>query len=102
MTAGLRRIRLSDKAIDTSLVYGEPYETDDGTTIITVARPGGLFRPVARPAGIFVIREGKTRWVPAADSHRLGLIAIVGGLLPAIIAAVAVLRRPPWPDLPRG
>src|SRR5271156_1306953 len=53
-------------------VYGEPYRTADG---------------------------GTARWVPAIDSNRIALIGIITGLISATIGTLAVLRRPPWPDL---
>ncbi len=38
-------------------VYGEPYETADGSTIVTVVRPGGGPRP-GPPRGFFVVEHG--------------------------------------------
>ncbi len=40
-------------------VYGEPYETADGATVI----------PVAKPLGVFVVRGGEASWVPAVDAQ---------------------------------
>jgi hypothetical protein len=37
--------------------------------------------------------------VPAVDANRIALIGVMTGLLCGVIASVAVLRRPPWPDL---
>lgn len=71
----------------TRRVYGEPYETADGVTVI----------PVARPLGVFVINEGKATWVPAVDGNRVALIGVLTGLLAAVIGTLAVLRQPPWP-----
>ncbi|MEE3065702.1 MAG: hypothetical protein VYA67_17435 [Actinomycetota bacterium] len=68
-------------------VYGEPFETTDGVTVI----------PVEKPRGIFVIREGKATWVPAVDANRIALIGVLTGLLAAVIGSLAVLRQPPWP-----
>ena len=70
-------------------VYGEPYRTDDGTTVI----------PVAKPVGVFVIRGGKASWVSAVDANRVALIGVLTGLLAAVIATLAVLRQPPWPRI---
>ncbi|GAA1974858.1 hypothetical protein [Amycolatopsis minnesotensis] len=79
-------------------VFGDPYETTAGTTIIPVSRIGGFGR-VARPVGVFVVHDGAVQWAPATDHTRLALLAEIGGLTAAIIATIAVLRRPPWPDL---
>lgn len=88
-------------------VFSEPYQTADGTTVITAARirggrgqarsEGGTVR--ATPLGVFVIRGDKASWVPAVDLNRIGLIGVLTGLLAAAIGSLAVLRRPPWPDL---
>ncbi|MGW6376636.1 hypothetical protein ACWFRB_11320 [Rhodococcus sp. NPDC055112] len=90
---------------DVARVYGEPYETAQGTTIITVARPGGSrfgTRDVAVvPVGVFVIHDGKASWEPAVDETRIALMALSIGLASAVLATLAVLRRPPWPDLSR-
>ncbi len=69
--------------------YGEPYETADGTTVI----------PVAKPLGVFVVHQGKASWVPAVDGNRIALIGVLTGLLAAVIASLAVLRQPPWPRM---
>ncbi len=74
---------------DARRVYGEPYETADGVTVI----------PVARPLGVFVISEGKATWVPAVDANRVALIGVLTGLLAAVIGSLAVLRQPPWPRM---
>ena len=68
-------------------VYGEPYQVADGTTVI----------PVAKPRGVFVVRAGKASWVPAVDQNRIALIGVLTGLLAAVISSLAVLRQPPWP-----
>jgi hypothetical protein len=83
---------------DGSLIYGAPYETGEGVTVITVARIGG-FRPIARPVGLFSIHDGKVSWTPAVDESRIVLMGELIGLLAAVIGTLAVLRRPPWPDL---
>lgn len=68
-------------------VYGEPYQTADGATVI----------PVAKPLGVFVVRGGEAKWVPAVDNNRIALIGVLTGLLAAVIGSLAVLRQPPWP-----
>ena len=70
-------------------VYGEPYETADGATVI----------PVAKPLGVFVVRGGEASWVPAIDANRIALIGVLTGLLAAVIGSLAVLRQPPWPRM---
>ncbi|MCV7409917.1 hypothetical protein AWC05_23360 [Mycobacterium florentinum] len=68
-------------------VYGEPFETSDGTTVIRVEKP----------LGVFVIHAGKGTWVPAVDASRVALLGVLTGLLAAVIGSLAVLRQPPWP-----
>ncbi|MGA3256073.1 MAG: hypothetical protein ABSD32_18560 [Mycobacterium sp.] len=70
-------------------VYGEPYQTQDGVTVI----------PAGEPLGVFVVHGGKASWVPAVDSNRIALIGVITGLLAAVIASLAVLRQPPWPRI---
>ncbi|WP_223199284.1 spore germination protein GerW family protein [Solihabitans fulvus] len=100
-------------------VFGEPFETADGTTIIPVARirGGGGGRTGggqdqggelagraglgfgAAPAGVFVVKDGKATWEPAFDAtavHRLGALI---GLAAVVLFGVAAIRRPPWPDV---
>lgn len=68
-------------------VYGAPFETPDGVTVL----------PVEKPLGVFVIGEGRATWVPAVDANRVALIGVLTGLLAAVIGSLAVLRQPPWP-----
>lgn len=82
-------------------VFGEPVETPDGATVITAARvrsnrAGGA---VGTPLGAFVVRGETARWVPAVDADRIALIGVLTGLVAALLGSLAVLRRPPWPDL---
>ncbi|OBJ00029.1 hypothetical protein [Mycobacterium sp. 1465703.0] len=69
--------------------YGEPYQTPDGTTVIVVAKP----------PGVFAIRNGQATWTPAVDTGRVALIGVITGLLAAVIGSLAVLRQPPWPRI---
>ncbi len=89
-------------------VYGQPYETADGVTVVPVARVRGRTRPGAadpdlrvnaRPVGVFVIKDGEASWVPAVDSTRIAMIGALTGLVAATFASLAMVRRPPWPDL---
>lgn len=77
-------------------VYGEPYRTADGGTVITVAKVRG---GTATPVGVFVVHGGTVSWVPVVDSNRVALIGVITGLIAAVLGSLAVLRRPPWPDL---
>jgi hypothetical protein len=74
-------------------VYGQPYETADGTTVIPVARARG------GALGVFVVKDGKATWLPAADGTAIAMMGILVGLVAATLAGVAMVRRPPWPDL---
>ena len=78
---------------DASRVFGEPYEIADGSTVIPVAKPG------AKPLGIFVVKDGRATFVPAVDAGRIAMMGILVGLAAATLAGVAMVRRPPWPDL---
>jgi uncharacterized spore protein YtfJ len=95
-------------------VYSQPYETANGATIITVARVRGRVHPAkresgdgsgdeiavrARPVGVFVIRGDDVKWEPAIDATRIALVGAVTGLVAATLATLAMVRRPPWPDL---
>jgi uncharacterized spore protein YtfJ len=87
-------------ALSARSVFGEPLQAD-GVTIIPAAviRGGGggaatstadgrvRFGLAARPAGVFVVRNGDVRWRPAIDVNRV----ILGGQLVAI-TALLVLR----------
>jgi hypothetical protein len=92
---------------DASRVYGQPYETADGATVIPVAKVRAASKPrgdsryalIAKPLGIFVVKEGKASFVPAADATKIALMGILVGLVSAALAGVAMVRRPPWPDL---
>src|SRR5271163_2629923 len=77
-------------------VYGEPYRMVDGGTVITVAK---VRAGTATPVGVFVVHGGTARWVSAVDANRIALIGVITGLISAVLASVALLRRPPWPDL---
>ncbi|WIM87096.1 hypothetical protein PT015_19845 [Candidatus Mycobacterium wuenschmannii] len=79
-----------------SRVYGEPYRTSDGATVIPVSK---VRSGSATPVGVFVIQGGTTQWVAAVDSDRIALIGVITGLIAAVLGSLALLRRPPWPDL---
>lgn len=86
----LRDVReLRQAAPDAARVYGQAYDTADGATIV----------PVVRPVGVFVVKDGKATWQPAVDATRIALMGILVGLVSATLAGIAMIRRPPWPDL---
>lgn len=71
--------------------FGAQYQTPDGATVIVVTKP----------VGVFVIKDGKPTWLPAVDATRITLMGILVGLVSAALAGIAMVRRPPWPDLRR-
>ncbi|MBV8929587.1 MAG: hypothetical protein JO152_10730 [Mycobacteriaceae bacterium] len=75
-------------------VFGAPYQTADGATVITVSavRSRG-----SMPVGIFVIKDGIPTWSQAVD--RIALIGVLAGLIAGALATLAMVRRPPWPDM---
>ena len=76
-----------------SRAYGQPFQTPDGTTVIpVVTRRGGAL-------GVFVVKDGNSKWEPAVDGTRVAMMGILVGLVAAALAGVAMVRRPPWPDL---
>ena len=80
------------------LVFGEPYEAGNGTVIITVSRSGWGRRPECA-VGIFTVSAEAATWTPAVDVSRHALIGVCTGFAAAVIGTVAVLRRPPWPEM---
>ena len=85
-------------------VFGEPIERD-GDLIVPVAAVGGGgggggkaneegagFGLRAKPAGVFVVHEGKVKWRPALDLNKV----IMGGQLVGLAAVLTfgcVLRK---------
>ena len=93
---------------DASRVFGQPYETADGATVIPVAKVRGRVKPggddtrirlSAKPVGVFVVKDGNATWQPAVDATRIATMGILVGLVSAALAGLAMVRRPPWPDL---
>jgi uncharacterized spore protein YtfJ len=60
----------------------------EGTRPAPPAGIGGGFGVMARPAGVYVIREGRVRWVPSVDVTRLVFRMILGA------AAILWVLRP--------
>jgi uncharacterized spore protein YtfJ len=94
-------------AITVSRVFAEPYQ-QDGVTLITAATvaggggggghdergqegEGGGFGISARPAGAYVIKDGRVRWRPAVDVNRL--VATVGAVAIAYLLTRARIER---------
>ncbi len=95
-------------------VYSQPYDIADGVTVIAVAKVRGKVRPVkadgpdaageevavrAKPVGVFVLRGGDVKWEPAIDATAIALVGVLTGFVAATLATLAMVRRPPWPDL---
>jgi uncharacterized spore protein YtfJ len=94
--------------ITVSRVFGEPYERD-GVTVVPVARiyggggggtgddgaqrgEGGGLGFVARPAGVYVIRDGTVSWRPAVDANRV-VAAVAAVLVVGILVRGLSARR---------
>jgi len=86
-------------ALHVRRVFGEPIERD-GALFIPAAKVrgggggggdnqgngGSGFGLTARPAGMYVIRDGQATWQPALDLNRV----ILGGQIVAIVALLLV------------
>ena len=98
-------IRRTIGGMDAKQVFGAPIERD-GVLCVPAAKVrggggaggdtegngGGGFGLTAKPAGMYVIKDGDAEWRPALDLNRV----IIGGQLVAIVALLAVrsiLRR---------
>lgn len=93
-------LRGARDAMTARTVFAEPIERD-GVLIIPAAKVrggggggsdtdsngGGGFGLDAKPAGAYVVREGRVRWEPAIDVNRI----VLGGQL-VVIVALLVLR----------
>ena len=93
-------LRGAKDAMTARTVFAEPIERD-GILIIPAAKvrgggggggddkenAGGGFGLSAKPAGAYVIRDGKVSWEPATDVNRI----VLGGQIVAIVALL-VLR----------
>ena len=85
-------------------VFGEAVQQGDAIVIPAAKVTGGMgggegkgpaeqgsgagsgFGLTARPAGVFIIREGKVRWSPAVDVNRI----IMGGQIVAIVGLLVL------------
>jgi uncharacterized spore protein YtfJ len=86
-------------ALTVRRVFGDPIQTDSITIIPVASIAGGGgggrgegaergagFGIKARPAGVYVIRDGDARWRPAVDVNRI----VLGGQLVAITALITL------------
>lgn len=86
----------ASRQVFSQLVYGEPITTDDHATVVSVSRLRG---GTSSPVGIYVIRDGTAIWVPAVDANRIAQIGVATGFVAATLACIAMIRKPPWPDI---
>jgi hypothetical protein len=80
------------------MMFSEPFESSDGTVVITVRRPGWRDRP-PRPMGVFTVTAERATWTPAIDTSRLAMVGVCTGFAAVVISTAAILRRPPWPEM---
>ena len=92
-------LQSAQDAITARRVFGEPFEADGATILpVAVVRGGGRggargqdgaigYGLGARPAGVYVIRNGRVSWRPAVNVNMI----VAGGQLVAIVALL-VLR----------
>jgi hypothetical protein len=91
-------LQSAQDAMTARRVFGEPFEAD-GATILPVAVVGGGggggvrgqqggvgYGMGARPAGVYVIRNGRVSWRPAVNVNWI----VAGGQLVAIVALLAL------------
>jgi uncharacterized spore protein YtfJ len=95
-------------AITVKRVYGDPYEREGVTVVPAAAVRGGGgggggsdaegaggagtgFGVMARPAGAFVIKDGRVRWEPVVDVTRI-VLGFQVVLVTAILAWRSVTR----------
>jgi uncharacterized spore protein YtfJ len=67
---------------------GHPGEAGAEREAAVRAGRGGGFGGVTWPLGVYVVREGRVRWVPAVDATRivLGALALARGLAKIVAA----------------
>ena len=78
-----------------SRVYGEPIVTDNAT-LIPVTRQRST---TSTAVGMYVVRANGTTWVPVVDADRIATIGVATGFVAATLGCLAVLRKPPWPEV---
>jgi uncharacterized spore protein YtfJ len=103
-------INSAREALTVRRVFGEPYERD-GVTVIPAAvirggagggagreeghqeGQGGGFGLTARPAGVYVVKDGAVGWQPAVDVNRIVGTAMLAWIAVAWLVSRAVGRR---------
>lgn len=102
--ATLQTIREAMEQVSAGRVFGAPI-SQDGLTVVPVAKigggggagggsepagdatgSGGGFGMTAKALGVFVISDGKVRWLPAIDVNKI----ILGGQVVAVTALLVV------------
>ena len=80
-------------AVAASLGCGNPMlvaELREGERVLDLGSGGGGFN--AKPAGVYVVKDGRVTWQPALDVNRI----VMGGQLVAIVVALtlrAIFKR---------
>jgi uncharacterized spore protein YtfJ len=103
-------INSAREALTVRRVFGEPYERD-GVTVIPAAvirggagggagreeghqeGQGGGFGLTARPAGVYVVKDGAVGWQPAVDVNRIVGTAVLAWIAVVWLVSQAVGRR---------
>lgn len=93
-------------ALTVKKVFGDAYEKD-GLAVIPAASvrggagggtghdekgqegDGGGFGMTGRPAGVYVVKDGKVKWLPAVDPNRIFLTV-------GVVIIAYLLARPRW------
>jgi hypothetical protein len=102
MTSGIgEAVQRTVDAMQPKQVYGEPIERDGviylpaakvrgggGAGGDTTGNGAGGFALTAKPAGVYVIRDGDAEWRPALDLNRV----ILGGQLVGMFALFVLWR----------
>jgi uncharacterized spore protein YtfJ len=98
-------IEKAQNSMHVTTVFGQPYEKD-GVTVIPAAsvkgggggggdgenNGGGGFGLSAKPAGVYVIRDGNVEWQPALDLNQVIWGGQVLGLV-ALLTLRGILKR---------
>jgi uncharacterized spore protein YtfJ len=105
-TAVTEQIQQTIDGMKPDHVYGQPIERD-GSLFLPAAKvrgggggggdtegnAGGGFGLTAKPAGVYVIRNGDAEWRPAIDVNRIVLGAQVVAIV-ALLVVRSIFKRP--------